>query len=266
MSLQLVVQGLTDAAMFTAVGETVSPGEVLYEKDALILRGGFRPVTNTMMDMLKNGLAQFTSGKPAGDEPVVLMEMSRHNLAGDSGIDAVDFLARATLLEKLNKRVLITNLAHFYGVAAYLSHFRIKRIGMILGVPALQQVFEEKYYADLQGGILEAFGRLFKFGVELLVYPSLDSNGRVVSTENLTVAPQLRHLYRHLVDNGLIIPIRTYDRSQLGIFPRDVLAMIQQGDLRWKKLVPAEVARLIGERGYFGYQPDALPAGIHFPT
>ena len=259
MSLQLVVQGLTDAAMFTAEGEAVSPGEILYEKDVLILRGGFRPVTNTMMDMLENGLAQFALGKPPDDKPVVLMEMSLHNLVGDSGIDTSDFLARAMLLEKLGKSVLITNLAHFYGVAVYLSNFKIKRIGMILGVPALAQVFEEKYYADLQGGILEAFGRLFKFGVELLVYPSLDSKGGVVSVEDMEVAPQLRHLYRYLVDGGLIVPIRTYDRSQLGIFPRDVLDMIQEGDMRWKKLVPAEVARLIGEQGYFGYRPDRSP-------
>jgi hypothetical protein len=259
VDLHLVVLGLTDAVMFTADGEAVSPGEVLYGKDVLILRGGFRPVTNTMMDMLETGLAQFALGKPAGHEPVVLMEMSLHNLTGDSGIDTADFLARATLLEKLGKRVLLTNIAHFYGVAVYLSHFRVKRIGMILGLPALAQVFEEKYYTDLQGGILEAFGRLFKFGVEMLVYPSLDSKGDVVSVETLEVAPQLRHLYRHLVENGLIIPICTYDRSQLGIFPRNVLVMIQKGDMRWKELVPAEVARLIGERGYFGYQPDSHP-------
>jgi hypothetical protein len=256
MSLQLVVLGLTDAAMFTADGEAVSPGEILYGKDVLILRGGFRPVTNTMMDMLQNGMAQFAGGLPAGDEPIVLMEMSLHNLAADSRIDAGDFLARAMLLEKLGKMVLITNIAHFYGVAVYLSHFRIKRIGIILGVPALAQVFEEKYYVALEGGILEAFGRLFKFGVEMLVYPSMDSNGGVISVENLDVAPQLSHLYRYLVDSGLIIPIRTYDKSQLGIFPRDVLAMIQKGDERWKQLVPAEVARLISERGYFGSHPQ----------
>jgi hypothetical protein len=262
MSLELVVQGLTDAAMFTAEGEAVSPGEVLYGKHALVLRGGFRPITNTMMDMLENAVAQFASDTllSANDKPVVLMEMTLHNLAGDSGIDADDFLARAMLLEKLGKMVLITNLAHFYSVAAYLSHFRVKRIGIILGVPALEQIFEERYYINLEGGILEAFGRLFKFGVQLLVYPALDSKGKVISVEDVDVAPQLRHLHRYLLDNGLLVPIRAYDRSQLGIFPRDVLAMIQEGDERWKRLVPSEVARMIAERRYFGYHPGGRPA------
>jgi hypothetical protein len=260
MNLQLVAQGLTDAAMFTACGEAVPPGEILYGKDVLILRGGFRPITNTMIDMLENGMAQFASGKPSGDEPVVLMEMSLNSLTGESGIDDADFLARAMLLERLGKMVLITNLAHFYGVAVYLSHFNIKHIGIILGVPALAQVFEEKYYIDLKGGILEAFGRLFKFGVEMLVYPSLDSKGGVISVETVEIAPQLRHLYRYLVESRLIIPIRTYNKSLLGIFPNDVLLMIREGDERWKQLVPAEVAQLISERGYLGYQAQSRPS------
>jgi hypothetical protein len=254
MSLQLVVQGLSDAAMFTAEGEAVSPGEFLYGKDVLVLRGGFRPVTNTMMDMLENGTDRFARDETRADEPLVLMEMSIHSLTGESGIDLADFLARALLLEKLGKTVLITSLAHFYGVAMYLSHFKIKRIGIILGIPALAQVFEEKYYMDLEGGILEAFGRLFKVGVKMLVYPSLNAKGEVISVENMDVAPQLRHLYRYLVESGLILSIPVYDRAKLGIFPRDVLAMIQSGDARWKELVPDEVARVISERGYFGLE------------
>jgi len=260
MNLQLVAKGLTDATMLTARGEAVPPGEILYGKDVLILRGGFRPITNTMIDMLENGMAQFVSDRPAGDKPVVLMEMSLHNLTGDSGIDDADFLARAMLLERLGKMVLITNLAHFYGVAVYLSHFNIKHIGIILGVPALAQVFEEKYYTDLEGGVLEAFGRLFKFGVKMLVYPSLDSKGGVISVETVEIAPQLRHLYRYLVESRLINPIRTYNKSLLGIFPNDVLLMIREGDERWKQLVPAEVARLISERGYWGYQAQSRPS------
>ena len=253
MNLQLVVQGLTDAAMFAPGGEAVPPGEILYGKQVLILRGAFRPITNTIMEMLENSAAQFVSDMPAGDKPVVLLEMTLHNPADDSGIDAADYLARAILLEKLGKTVLITNLAHFYSIAVYLSHFKIKRIGVILGVPALEQVFEEKYYTDLEGGILEAFGRLFKFGVELLVYPALDSRGEIISAETVEVAPQLRNLYRYLLDNRLIVPIRTCDESHLGIFPRDVLAMIREGDKHWRELVPAEVAQLISERGYFGF-------------
>jgi len=36
MSLQLVQQGLTDAAMFTSDGEMVQPAEMLYKKTVLV--------------------------------------------------------------------------------------------------------------------------------------------------------------------------------------------------------------------------------------
>jgi len=52
MSLQLVEQGLTDAAMFTAAGEVVQPSEVLYKKPILVERGSFRPVTKLTLDLL----------------------------------------------------------------------------------------------------------------------------------------------------------------------------------------------------------------------
>jgi hypothetical protein len=209
-----------------------------------------------MMDMLEKGSAQFAQNGPTEDQPIVLMEMSLHNLMGDSGIDAADFLARAMLLEKLGKMVLITNVSHFYGVAMYLHKFKTRKIGIILGVPVLAQVFEEKYYSDLEGGILEAFGKLFKIGVKMLVYPALEPDGGVVSVTNLIVAPQLQHLYQYLVESGLIVPITSHNKSLLGIFPRNVLKMIQEGDPRWTALVPMEVARLIRERAFFGYKEN----------
>src|SRR5438445_3217924 len=63
MSLQLVTQGLTDSAMFTANGEVVQAAEVLYKKPILVERGSFRPVTKVTIDMLNCAQAQ------CGQEP-----------------------------------------------------------------------------------------------------------------------------------------------------------------------------------------------------
>jgi len=257
MSLKLVELGLTEAAMFTAEGEAVQPGEVLYGRPVLVLRGNFRPVTNTIMDMLAYAEEQFA--REGGDEakPVVLMEMTLRNLSGDTGIDPQDFLARAEILEALGANVLISNLAHYHSVAVYLKAYTADRIGIVVGVPALLSVFDEKYYADLEGGILEAFGRLFKSRVQMLAYPAFDpKGGGLITAESAVVAPQLRNLYRHLFENKMIVPIQRYDTSRLGFFPRDVLALIQKGDPAWESRVPAEVVKLIKQRGYFG-----LPGG-----
>ena len=78
MALQLVEQELTDAAMFTADGETVVAGEVLYKKPVLVERGSFRPLTNPMLDMLERAQEQFlqeesaqgrTAGGHHGNDP-----------------------------------------------------------------------------------------------------------------------------------------------------------------------------------------------------
>ncbi len=254
MTLELVRQGLTEAAMFTAEGEAVQPGEVLYGKPVLIVRGNFRPVTNTIVDMIASAREQFADEiTDGGEQPVVVTEMTLKNLSGESGIDPEDFLARAMILESLGFNVLISSLTHYHSVAVYLSHYTRNNVGVVLGVPALLHVFEEKYYEDLEGGILEAFGRLFKAGVELLVYPYKDHDtGELTSLENVRVAENLKNLFRHLVDNRLLIPIEDFEETRLNIFPRDVLRLIQSGDDRWEQLVPPEVAKMIRENSYFG--------------
>src|SRR5436309_9684600 len=172
MSLQLVTQGLTDSAMFTASGEVVQAAEVLYKKPILVERGSFRPVTKVTIDMLNCAQAQFVQEPQVqGEEIVVLMEMTLRNLTGDGGvIDHKDFLDRVDLLGSLGKTVLISNYARYFRLATYLFRSTKKLIGIVMGVPSLRELFEEKYYTDLEGGILEAVGRLFKHDLRLSVY------------------------------------------------------------------------------------------------
>ncbi len=256
MALQLVTQGLTDSAMFTAAGEVVQAAEVLYKKPILVERGSFRPVTKVTIDMLSCAQAQFVQEPQArGEEIVVLMEMTLRNLTGDAGvIDHKDFLDRVDLLGSLGKTVLISNYARYFRLASYLSRYTKKMIGIAMGVPSLREVFEEKYYTDLEGGILEAFGRLFKNDLRLYVYPFQDpTTGSIITAGNLQVAPHLRHLYSHLLDNHLIQSIRDFNDAFLPIFSREVLAQIQSGDSAWEIMVPPQVAHIIKERRLFGY-------------
>jgi hypothetical protein len=256
MSLQLVQQGLTDAAMFTAKGDVVQAAEILYKKPILIERGSFRPVTNVTLDMLECARAQFVQ-EPGrqGTDPLVLMEMTLKNLADGGTIKHQDFLDRADLLGSLGKTVLVSNYGEFHRLAAYLFRYTKKPIGIALGVPTLRELFEEKYYADLQGGILESFGRLFKKGLRLYVYPSRDpATGDLITADTLKVVPQVRQLYAYLLENGFIEPIRGYNESYLPIFSRDVLARLQTGDGLWEQLVPGDVVHIIKERKLFGWR------------
>lgn len=256
MSLQLVQQGLTDAALFTAEGEVVQPSDVLYKKSVLVERGSFRPVTNTTLDMLERAQEQFLmEPEMKGEEPVVLMEMTMRNLLSESGIDHKDFLARVDILSALGKTVLISNYARYYRLVAYLSRYTQKSIGIALGIPSLKEIFDEKFYTDLEGGLLESLGRLFKNRVRLYVYPWRDPvTGKVTTAENMAVAPHLQNLYAYLIENHCVESITKHNVEYLPIFSRDVLARIQTYDPSWETMVPPPIVEIIKREKLFGFR------------
>lgn len=255
MSLQLVESGLADSAMFTADGEVVQAAEVLYKKAILVERGSFRPVTRTTFDMLNCAQAQFVQEPGVqGEDVLVIMEMTMKNLTTESGIDQKDFLERVDILCRLGKPVLISNYGEYYRLAQYLFRYTKKMIGLVMGIPSLREIFEEKYYSDLEGGILESFGRLFKNALKLYVYPLQEkATGSIITANNLRVAPHLQHLYAYLLENHFIQAIKDFNECYLPIFSRDVLALIKSGDAGWEIMVPPQVASIIKERKLFGF-------------
>jgi len=259
MSLQLVSQGLTDAVMFTADGETVQAAEVFYKKAILVERGSFRPVTYATNDMLNGARGPFLRQCNYTEaDLVVLMEMTLENLLSEGQLNHADFLARVDILGALGRTVLISKFGEYYRLAAYLARYTNKMIGLVMGVPTLMEIFDEKYYLNLEGGILEALGRMFKSGLKLYVYPLVDeSTGQLLTATNLDVAPNLRSLFRYLIDNEFIQEITEFNHEYLRIHPPDALEKIQKGDPAWEKMVPAEVVEIIKARGFFGYRAPA---------
>ena len=264
MSLQLVQQGLTGAAMFTAEGEVVQVSDVLYKKPILVERGSFRPITKVTIDMLECARSQFVQEPDVqGEDPVVLMEMTLKNLTDQGNIDHKDFLDRVDLLRTLGKTVLISNYGEYYRLAGYLFRYTKKKVGLAMGVPSLREIFDEKYYADLDGGILESCGRLFKNDLKLYVYPLRENPERpLITAENLQVAPHLRDLYSYLLKNRCIECIRGYEENYLPIFSRDVLAKLRAGDAGWEKMVPPQVAQLIRKRKLLGYRRGRVDSAL----
>ena len=256
MSLQLVSQGLTSAVMFTADGETVQPTDVLYRKAILVERGSFRPVTSATNDMLDGARRQFLKESDCSEkELTVLMEMTLENLLAEGQLDHADFLARVDILGALGRTVLISRFGEYYRLAGYLSRYTNRLVGLVMGVPSLIEIFDEKYYLNLEGGILEALGRMFKGRLKLFVYPMIDEKaGQIVTATQVKVAPNLRSLFQYLIDNQFIEEITDYQKDYLRIYPPDALAKLQSGDNAWEQMVPPEVVQIIKEREFFGYR------------
>ncbi len=264
MSMKLVQLGLSGAAMFDPSGAVLQPSEVLYKKNVLVERGSFRPVCHVNMDMLRSARENFERdlGLPASNGDVVeLMELTMRNLREEGGeVDRADFLARADMLAASGKTVLISDYFEYYRLAAYLAQYTHQRIAITMGASSLRDLFDEKYYAALEGGILESFGRLFKNELRLYIYPLLDqATGKLVTVDNLEVAPHLHKLYGYLVDNGSIKQLENVNRDYLHIFSRDALRKIRAGDASWESMVPPQVAEVIKTRRFLGYLPPKAP-------
>ncbi|GAB1487767.1 hypothetical protein MASR2M8_02080 [Opitutaceae bacterium] len=280
MALHLVRNGLTNAVMFSADKEVLQPSEVLYKKAILVERGSFRPVTHVNVDMLNCACAQFMQ-EPAvkGKDLVVLMEITMNNLLASGELDARDFLDRVDLLADIGFTVLISNYSEFFRLTSYFRRYTKEMIGVTLGINNLLEIFTERYYENLEGGILEAFGRLFRNSVKLYIYPMQRAaydryigagsesappvdpaktgftSNVIITAKNLQVADHLRNLYAHLLENHYLDCIVGFDPAILGIFSRDVLQRIAAKDPSWESMVPPTVATSIKAKRLFGYTP-----------
>src|SRR5947199_3884115 len=255
MALKLVQVGLSGAAIFGPNREVLQPSDTLHNKAVLVERGSFRPVTYVNIDMLEADLAKFKADHAITDKPILtLMELTMRNLlAGGTEVDRRDFLARAEVLGACGMTVLISDYFEYYRLAAYLSWRTRERIGIVMGVPSVFELFDEKYYAQLPGGILENFGRLFKNDLKVYVYPlQRSSKDELQTIQAVKVKPDLQPLYGYLVGRGSFVQLDNYNPKYLPIYSRDVLKRIAAGDESCDQMVPPQVAEIIRRRGLFG--------------
>jgi hypothetical protein len=256
VSLQLVEHRLTDAAMFTAGGEVVQPSEVLYKKPILVERGSFRPATRLTVDLLERARERFSlEPEVNGLEPVVMAEMTLNNLLQpEEGLAGpADFLARAETLHALGIDVLVSRFGPFYQLADYLSVCTDKLIGIALGVSTLNALFDEQFSRKLDGGALEAVGRLFKRSVKVYVYPKLEPSGQILTVLDPAPSIPADHLRQLVLAFDHLRPLWPSDPELLSIHSPDVLARIRAGDLGWIPMVPPSVAARIQAKRLFGH-------------
>ncbi len=233
----------------------------MWNKAVLVERSRFRPPTKftvSLLDAAQSAFLSETDVQP--EELVVLSEMTLRNLKNGEGgdIDVQDFLYRADILCALGKNVLISNYGEYYRLAQYLFRYTTRPSAMAMGIPSLREIFNEKYYEHLPGGILESFGRLFKHDMRCYVSPMLDpESGEKVGVNELRVAHHLRHLYAYLRENGLVKSLDTVNDEYLPIHSHEVLDKIRKGERGWEDMVPDQVVRMIKEKQLFHWKARA---------
>ena len=254
MALQLVKEGLTEAAMFTAEGKAAQWAEVLHKKPVLVQRGSFRPVTTATLSVLERARDRFVSEPEInGEQPLVLMEMTLRHLTTGDAIDHQDFLNRAEFLGALGQTVLISNFRRFHRLTSYLARYTERPIAHAVGASKLPEIFNEGLYNDNEGGMLGGLGQLFKNKSRLYVHPSLNfKTGQLSTAENLHLPDPLKHLHAHLLANGWLRDLKEFDPAVLRVRSKDVMEKIAARDASWEKLVPPQVVEVIKRKKLFG--------------
>ena len=255
LSLLLVKNSMTEAVIFGPDGQNLQPSDILYKKNILALRGSFRPVTKVNIDMIKNGLNEFIKENKVQEENLqVLFEITLNNLKSEGDINEKDFLDRVNILCSIGQTVMISNYQRYYKLLDYFGRFTKERLGIILGLTNLQEIFDAQYYRNLNGGILEGIGKMFNRDIKVYVYPSKPEKKSALKTsKNITIQPRIKPLYEFFLFNKRIIDLTDYKEEYLNIFSRKVLKMIKQDKLGWEKMVPTYVDNIIKENNLFGY-------------
>lgn len=256
MSLQLVKKGMTEAVIFNSEGKNMLPADILYKKNVFAVRGSFRPVTLVNIDMFENGLDLFMKdAESTPEDTVVIFEITTSNLSAKGKIDERDFLDRVDVLAKLGYTVMISNFSEYYRLVDYFFNYNIKKLGIGMGVNNLLMVFDETYYKNLPGGILEAFGKFFRNDMRVYLYPYKDpETSEFLDSENLKVNENLKELYKYFKLNDRIVDIVNHNPAYSEIYSRDILSKIVRCENGWENQVPEGVADIIKERGMFGYK------------
>ena len=254
MSLQLIRNGMTEAVMFDSHGNNVLPARVLYKKNILALRGSFRPVTKVNIDMLEKSYEVFTKEENVDENKTeVIFEITLSNLRAQGEIDEKDFMDRAKLLCSLGHTVIISNFKEYYRLVDYFSHYTKKQVGLAMGVSNFVEIFEEQYYQDLSGGILEAFGKMFYNNLKVYLYPMRNTEtGNIIDSNNLKLHPRMKDFYKFFKYNGKVVDIFDFDENYLDIFSRKILQQIRDGESEWEEHLPEGISDLIRQNQMFG--------------
>ena len=254
LSVQLVKNGMTPLAIFDRNGNTQQPGDMLYKKHVLLLRGSFRPITYAGFDMLKTGYSLMKKELQTDkNNSLVFCEMTLDNLLEKGSFNERDFLDRVDLLNGMGQNVMISRFREFYRLTDYLSNIKISNLRLIIGAETLLKLTEKKYYKDLKGGILEAFGRLFLNNVKMYVYPSIiEEKNLLLTSENIPVRVSEKNLYKYILSNGQIMDITDYKMKFLYCSSHKVLDLLIKNDNNWETMVPVYISEHIRKNNLFG--------------
>lgn len=255
LNLMLVRTNMTPAIMFDPAGKIQQPGDLLYKKNVLLVRGYFRPINKLGMEFIEDSLKIFRRDEDyRPDNTLAFCEISLNYLMQGEQVNEIDFLHRVELLNLMGQSVMVSRFQRYYELVRYFRQFKLIKLRMVVGLPTFFRIIDDNQYVSLKGGLLEAMGALFQNNVKMYLYPSLDKNGEVVyPTDELFDIP-VRLLWQYLSSTGKILILRNTSPENLKIHTEEITQFIEAGDdVSLRHMLPEPVFQKIKSEKWFNY-------------
>lgn len=255
LNLMLVSNNMTPAIMFDQSGKVQQPGDMLHQKNVLLMRGYFRPINNLGIEFIEDSLAIFKRDenyKP--DNTIAFCEISLKNLMKDEKVDEKDFLHRVDLLNMMGQSVMISKFYRYFQLVKYFGQFKMNKLRIVVGLPTFDKILDSSNYTDLRGGLLEATGALFQENVKMYLYPYINMNtNEVVYPDDTHFSETTKLLWQYLNATNKIIILKGIPSKKLEISSALISELIENGDDRFSNFVPSIVFEHIKNNKLFGY-------------
>jgi hypothetical protein len=255
LNLMLVSNDMTPAIMFDPSGKVQQPGELLYKKNVIVLRGYFRPINNLGMEFMEDSLANFKKDEDyRPDNTIAFCEISLKYLIQNEKVDDKDFLHRVDLLNMMGQSVMISKFYRYFQLVKYFAQFKLIKLRLVVGLPTFDKILDSSNYTDLRGGLLEAMGALFQKNVKVYLYPYIDmTTGEVIYPEDSHFSEVNRMLWQYLNATRKILILKSISPKSLEIHSEYISNLIEKGDENLINYVPEKVYHSIKRNKLFGY-------------
>ena len=255
LNLMLVSNDMTPAIMFDQSGKVQQPGELLYKKNVIVLRGYFRPINNLGMEFIEDSMANFKRDEDyRPDNTIAFCEISLKYLIQNKKVNEKDFLNRVDLLNMMGQSVMISKFYRYFQLVKYFAQFNLIKLRLVVGLPTFDKIMDPSNYTDLRGGLLEAMGALFQEKVKVYLYPYIDMNsGEAIYPEDSHFSESNRMLWQYLIATKKILILKSIQPKTLEISSEYISGLIENGDENLINFVPEKVYQLIKQNKLFGY-------------
>ncbi len=255
LNLMLVSNSMTPAIMFDQSGRVRQPGDMLYKKNVLLMRGFFRPINNLAIEFMEDSLNIFKGDEDyRPDNTIAFCEISLKYLMQGEKLDDKDFLDRVDLVNMSGHSVMVSNFYRYFKLVDYFAQFKMNKLRVVLGLPTFDKIFHSSQYTDLRGGLLEAMGKLFQENVKLYLYPYTDmETGEVIYPEDSHFKDEYRLLWQYLVSTRKVLILQGIPVSHLKITASYITSLIENGDESLRDYVPENIFEHIKTNRLFGY-------------